>query len=158
MGLHEVSASSSFLRLILSLRPSASRLAAAILACICSPDISAILEWTAFHADAEWEGRRLRYGLLIVSGVGAGLAKWQWEYPLGAVARMRPYRMCRRRQWALKRVEGWRNAAQRWERRLSRSYGRQWTGGGGDDRERRLWGITTKVGGWPSVQAKPKSC
>lgn len=36
-----MSASSSFLRLILSLRPSASRLAAVILACICSPLISA---------------------------------------------------------------------------------------------------------------------
>ena len=35
-----VSASSSFLRLILSFKLSASRLAAAILACICSPDIS----------------------------------------------------------------------------------------------------------------------
>lgn len=32
-----VSAKSSFLRLILSFRPSASRLAAVILACICSP-------------------------------------------------------------------------------------------------------------------------
>ena len=38
--LQDVSANSSFLRLILSLRPSASRRAAAILACICSPDIS----------------------------------------------------------------------------------------------------------------------
>jgi hypothetical protein len=38
-----VSASSSFLRLILSLRPSASRLAAVILACICSPLISAAI-------------------------------------------------------------------------------------------------------------------
>ena len=38
-----VSANSSFLRLILSLRPSASRRAAVILACICSPLISAIL-------------------------------------------------------------------------------------------------------------------
>ena len=37
----EVSASSSFRRLILSFNPSASRLAAVILACICSPDISA---------------------------------------------------------------------------------------------------------------------
>lgn len=39
-GLQEASASSSFLRLILSLRPSASRRAAAILFCICSLDIS----------------------------------------------------------------------------------------------------------------------
>lgn len=39
-SLHDVSASSSFLRFILSLKPSASRRAAAILACICSPDIS----------------------------------------------------------------------------------------------------------------------
>lgn len=38
-----MSASSSFLRLILSLRPSASRLAAAILACICSLLISAAI-------------------------------------------------------------------------------------------------------------------
>lgn len=36
-----MSASSSFLRLILSFRPSASLLAAVIFACICSPDISA---------------------------------------------------------------------------------------------------------------------
>ena len=41
---HEVSASSSFLRFILSFRPSASRRAAAIFACICSPDISDIAE------------------------------------------------------------------------------------------------------------------
>ena len=41
---HEVSASSSFLRFILSFRPSASRRAAAIFACICSPDISDIVE------------------------------------------------------------------------------------------------------------------
>lgn len=41
---HEVSASSSFLRLILSFRLSASRRAAAIFACICSPDISDIVE------------------------------------------------------------------------------------------------------------------
>ena len=40
----EVSASSSFLRFILSFRPSASRRAAAIFACICSPDISDIIE------------------------------------------------------------------------------------------------------------------
>ena len=39
-SLHDASARSSFFRLILSFRPSASRLAAAILACICSPDIS----------------------------------------------------------------------------------------------------------------------
>lgn len=39
----EVSASSSFRRLILSFKPSASRLAAVILACICSPDISAAI-------------------------------------------------------------------------------------------------------------------
>lgn len=41
--LQDVSASSSFLRLILSFRPSASRRAAAILACICSPDISDVI-------------------------------------------------------------------------------------------------------------------
>ena len=41
---HEVSASSSFLRFILSFRPSASRRAAAIWACICSPVISDIVE------------------------------------------------------------------------------------------------------------------
>ena len=41
---HEVSASSSFLRFILSFRPSASRRAAAIFACICSPDISDIAD------------------------------------------------------------------------------------------------------------------
>ena len=39
--LREASAKSSFFFLILSLRPSASRRAAAIFACICSPDISA---------------------------------------------------------------------------------------------------------------------
>ena len=39
----EVSANSSFLRFILSLSCSASRRAAVILACICSPLISAIL-------------------------------------------------------------------------------------------------------------------
>ena len=44
IDLHEVSASSSFLRFILSFRPSASRRAAAIFACICSPDISDIVE------------------------------------------------------------------------------------------------------------------
>ena len=44
LDLHEVSASSSFLRFILSFRPSASRRAAAIFACICSPDISDIAE------------------------------------------------------------------------------------------------------------------
>lgn len=38
-----VSASSSFLRLILSFKPSASRRAAVILACICSPLISAAI-------------------------------------------------------------------------------------------------------------------
>lgn len=38
--LQEVSASSSFLRLILSFNPSASRRAVAILVCIASPDIS----------------------------------------------------------------------------------------------------------------------
>ena len=42
-GVREVSASSSLLRLILSLRPSASRRDAVIFACICSPLISAIL-------------------------------------------------------------------------------------------------------------------
>lgn len=44
MHSHEVSASSSFLRFILSFRPSASRRAAAIFACICSPDISDIVK------------------------------------------------------------------------------------------------------------------
>ena len=44
LDLHEVSASSSFLRFILSFRPSASRRAAAIWACICSPVISDIVE------------------------------------------------------------------------------------------------------------------
>lgn len=39
----EVSASSSLRRLILSFKPSASRLAAVILACICSPVISAAI-------------------------------------------------------------------------------------------------------------------
>ena len=52
---HEVSASSSFLRFILSFRPSASRRAAAIFACICSPDISDIAE-----SDYPDEGRFLR--------------------------------------------------------------------------------------------------
>ena len=42
----EASANSSFLRLILSFRPSASRRAAVILACICSPLISAVILWT----------------------------------------------------------------------------------------------------------------
>lgn len=61
-----MSASSSFLRLILSLRPSASRLAAVILFCICSPDISDAI------SDNSWSVEIV----LLKSGVCAGMTRF----------------------------------------------------------------------------------
>ena len=57
-SLHEVSASSSFLRFILSLNPSASRRAAAIFACICSPDISDDIVRYGLNGWWGWCGKR----------------------------------------------------------------------------------------------------